>query len=507
MTDGVDVIDNDEEVIGDLELGLSDDTYIERESGSVTGIVDGGDGVDTLVFYGGLNPFKQIDGTQYINFEILEIRGNYGTSLTSIAGISEISVFDGTLVLRESALPGAAVNLQSDGDITLINSEIGDVTGDASDDTITLITDSAVGAISLAGGNDRVDLRDGFVLNGALDGGLGDDNLVFFISGDETFDLDVSPVSNFETVRIANEGSLTFSGTGALPSVTVDGGELVFGSPNVSVQSLFISDQFNNPIVTVAEGATLTTDITAEYSSILVDGELGGTVFVASTLELSLGPNAVLSSQFSGNANANLRLQVESDVVRNLDGDDFGIDVSSIQSFGDGEVTLDGTWNNITELLVNSGTTLLSETNEFAFVVPSGDPGSIFFRIFVEADALLISDMPVLEVNLLEIDGTFDTGPVSLGEASNDVVIGAAATVNGTIDAAGGANDRLTLELTPNDSVEDLDLQHFLNFEEATLRTNGDLTVLTSLEFDIARLQAFGGTLTIDIADLDARNL
>ena len=90
--DGIEIVDNSGQIIGSVELGGGNDAFTLRESGTVVGITDGQDGIDTLDFVFDVD--RTVDGADFQNFEtfskngtgILTAQGfwNFGSGTASI---------------------------------------------------------------------------------------------------------------------------------------------------------------------------------------------------------------------------------------------------------------------------------------------------------------------------------------------------------------------------------------------------------------------------------------
>ncbi|WP_141233554.1 autotransporter-associated beta strand repeat-containing protein, partial [Lysobacter antibioticus] len=120
--------------------------------------------------------------------------------------------------------------------------------GSGNDSMTVAGTVAGTGTIDLCGGDDRLTLQDGAVLNNAIDGGLGgNDSLVLDNAGQ--LDFDAGNTDGFELLRKTNTGTATLSGSQSFTGgTTIDGG------------TLDVDGALETPTVALADGATLNVD-------------------------------------------------------------------------------------------------------------------------------------------------------------------------------------------------------------------------------------------------------
>lgn len=177
-------------VEGAISLGAGDDRLV-LAGGTATDLIDGGAGIDTVVF-----EITQDTGNlpNVTNFESLDVSGNARLTI----GMNQD--FD-TVTLRNGA------------DLTLNegngNHHIGNIVGDDSAQSVILNT-ALTGGVSLGGGDDSLTMSLAGTLSGALDGGAGNDVLNLNLTGDSTI---AGGIASFETINVAGSSALTLGGT------------------------------------------------------------------------------------------------------------------------------------------------------------------------------------------------------------------------------------------------------------------------------------------------------
>ncbi len=78
---GNDEVTNEGVINGSVWLSQGNDTFTQRGSGTVSGVVDGGDDMDTLI--ADLSANQTMDGDQFDNFEKLQIKEGGGRTYHS----------------------------------------------------------------------------------------------------------------------------------------------------------------------------------------------------------------------------------------------------------------------------------------------------------------------------------------------------------------------------------------------------------------------------------------
>lgn len=177
-------------VDGKINLGAGNDRLV-LTGGTATGLIDGGDGIDTVAF-------EITEDTSNLpnvtNFESLDVSGNARLTLAMNQD------FD-TVTLRNGA------------DLTLNPGEgdhhIGNIIGDDSSQSVILNT-ALTGGVSLGGGDDSLTMSLNGLLSGALDGGAGNDVLNLNLTGDSKI---AGGITSFETINVAGGSTLTLGST------------------------------------------------------------------------------------------------------------------------------------------------------------------------------------------------------------------------------------------------------------------------------------------------------
>ncbi|MFC0203460.1 autotransporter domain-containing protein [Novosphingobium soli] len=338
-------------VQGAIDLGTGDDRLV-LQGGTATGLIDGGEGIDTVAF--------QIAGTvsglpDVINFESLDVAGE---GLLTIAAAQDFS----TITLRDGA------------DLTLTAGEgahtIGAIIGDDSAQTVTLRA-PLTGSVSLGGGDDLLDIELQGTLSGALDGGAGNDTLALQLTGAATI---AGGIANFETINVNGASPLTLGGTiGQGQTLNFDGGENTLIVAGGSIQGVanggagadtIAFDTAANQTSTLAGGhvvnfetllglgaGTLVVQGNAAFDTIAIEGNLvidegaqvtsGTTTMGAGNNVLTLEGNATLSGAIEGGEGTDrLVLFQNAQQVRKFSSVD-ATGFEEMESGGPGELVID----------------------------------------------------------------------------------------------------------------------------------------------------------------------
>ena len=191
--DGKDTFDNFGKVVGDINLGLGDDTYVARSGSSVTGEINGGvGGNDTVVF--NLNDGIGSLSEDYIDFESVGVYGPGTLKMNLTEDFNSIMLWEGA-------------NL----DLTSSGGTIGKIIGDRYAQTVT-IAGALTGGVELGDGDDTLNLTLGGVLSGQLDGGAGSNDVLNLTLTDASR---INGMLNFEVANVTSDGhALTLGGLG-----------------------------------------------------------------------------------------------------------------------------------------------------------------------------------------------------------------------------------------------------------------------------------------------------
>lgn len=207
---------------GNLELGV--DTELTSDAGIVftgtannrfalganavaNGLVDGGEGSDTLALLTVANSVRTVDMTNFRNFEAL-----------AASGAGEVRIAESMAFENGVRLEGGRLTIGAEAMLT------GSVTGQGGDDTLAVFG-ALSGSVDMGGGNDRLILADVDIISGAANGGEGMDTIEFRLNAPSTFDK--SGYDSFESLVLAG-GELTLNAnTDWAGALTVSSGRLI----------------------------------------------------------------------------------------------------------------------------------------------------------------------------------------------------------------------------------------------------------------------------------------
>ena len=222
-SDGVEVVENAGQIVGDVLLRGGDDTYRATDGGQVSGIVDGGGGNDTLIGGDGDDTLAGGGGVDVID-------GGSGNDTNSFQGInfgvtaslnSEVAVY----VTAGGVVVERFTNIEN-----LSGSEFNDrLTGDSNDNS--LAGNDGDDVLRGAGGNDNIsgDAGNDVVFAGSgndtISGGSGDDR-IFARNGND--DVDAGDGDDFviagggnDNIALGSGDDRVFAGSG---NDTIDAG-------------------------------------------------------------------------------------------------------------------------------------------------------------------------------------------------------------------------------------------------------------------------------------------
>ncbi|MDG2534224.1 hypothetical protein P6144_11230 [Sphingomonas sp. HITSZ_GF] len=177
-------------VEGNINLGAGDDRLV-LTGGTATGLIDGGDGSDTVAFE---ITQDSSDLPNVTNFESLDISGNARLTLAMDQDFDTVTLRNGAdLTLN----PGSG------------DHHIGNIIGDDNSQSVILNT-ALTGGVSLGGGDDSLTMSLNGLLSGGLDGGAGNDVLNLNLTGDSKI---AEGITSFETINVAGGSTLTLGAT------------------------------------------------------------------------------------------------------------------------------------------------------------------------------------------------------------------------------------------------------------------------------------------------------
>ncbi|WP_363799607.1 autotransporter-associated beta strand repeat-containing protein [Lysobacter firmicutimachus] len=503
---------------GVFALGDGDDTLTIHEATNIIGTVSAGAGndtfdthIDTVADLGAVQGFETLSKT---GSGVLNINGPMSSDFTAVtvaAGTLNIAAGGSVVPAPGNALDTVVAN----GATLVVDGSYG--CGSGNDSMTVAGTVAGTGTIDLCGGDDRLTLQDGAVLNNAIDGGLGgNDSLVLDNAGQ--LDFDAGNTDGFELLRKTNTGTATLSGSQSFTGgTTIDGG------------TLDVDGALETPTVALADGATLN-----------VDGAVQAGVGSAAALSGDAGINTVRVGA-GGTLLANADLGAGNDVLDVLGTLDTG---GGVFALGDGDDnfvvhdgtvvigTIDGGAGADTRTYDIDTSADLGALQNFEGVTKSGTgvlnitgPGATDLqdvqvlegRLDVHAGASIVAsagsslNAVVAAGATLNVDGAFgcgsqaDTlsvsgtvsgsGSVNLCGGDDTLTLGDGADIAGLLNPIDGdaGDDRVVLD---NAGLLTLDSGDIANFE-ALQKDNGGEAVLTGAHGFGSGTALNGGTLTV----------
>ncbi len=410
-------------VEGNIDLGAGNDRLV-LAGGTVTGLIDGGEGIDTVAFE---ITQDTSDLPNVVNFESLDVSGNARLTI----GMNQD--FD-TVTLRNGA------------DLTVNpgmgDHHIGNIIGDDSAQSVILNT-ALTGGVSLGGGDDTLTMILNGTLSGMLDGGAGNDVLNLNLTGDSRI---AGGITSFETINVAGGASLTLGGTIAADQtlnfdehdnqLIVDGGSILGTVNGGAGHDALVFNTLADQTATLATARILNfEDILARGAgNLAISGNGSYQTISVEQGDLTIAAGSAISAeQISfGVANNVLTLSSRATLSGAIDGGD-GID----------RLVLNQAVNTVRQL---------SSVNATGFEqLESGDAGELIVdrdaqfdtvdlfgaRLTVAAGSTLTT--PALTgndgANNLNVQGTL-AGNVALGAGDDRLTLGRANAITGT--ASGG---------------------------------------------------------------------
>ncbi|MGN7919686.1 autotransporter-associated beta strand repeat-containing protein, partial [Lysobacter sp. 22409] len=503
---------------GVFALGDGDDTLTIHENTNIIGTVSAGAGndtfdthIDTVADLGAVQGFETLSKT---GSGVLNINGPMSSDFTAVtvaAGTLNIAAAGSVVPAPGSTLDTTVAN----GATLVVDGSYGCGGGN---DTMTVAgTVAGTGTIDLCGGDDRLTLQDGAVLNNAIDGGLGgNDSLVLDNAGQ--LDFDAGNTDGFELLQKTNTGTATLTGSQSFAGgATIDGG------------TLDVDGTLETPTVALVDGTTLN-----------VDGTVQAGAGSAAALTGDAGINTVRVGA-SGTLLANGDLGAGNDVLDVLGTFDTGGGVFALGDGDDNFVVHDGTVvigtidggagvdtrtydiNTSADLgalqnfegVTKSGTGVLNITGPGATDLQ--DVQVLEGRLDVHAGASIVAsagsslNAVVAAGATLNVDGAFgcgsqaDTlsvsgtvsgsGSVNLCGGDDTLMLGDGADIAGLLNPIDGdaGDDRVVLD---NAGLLTLDGGDIANFE-ALQKDNGGEALLTGAHGFSSGTALNGGTLTV----------
>lgn len=303
---GNDYVENRGRIEGDVFLGSGDDTFLHLASAVLVGTVDAGEGDDSLIIdaTGG----GAVNGDQFVNFNRFSQIGEGSVAYSGNFRFDTIDLSGGTVRV------GAGETLSSASAVA--------VTGGNGSETV-LNDGTIAGSLDLAGGSDRVVNRgtilgsvllgsgnDQFVdhagsrVDGAVDGGAGNDLYTVMLTGDRS---GIGQRTSFERLSVEGNGSLTLTLDQDFEAVSLAGTGLN---------------------LTLAEYGIGSVTGTGAAETLTVDGDLASVALGAGDDALSIGTTTAAGRYDGGAGNDLLRFTATGPVV--LSGNATGFEQLSL---------------------------------------------------------------------------------------------------------------------------------------------------------------------------------
>lgn len=455
---GDDRLENYGSITGRVDLGDGNDTFVQWVGGSMTGVVDGGWGLDTLTIdsTGG----GRITGAQFLNFERFTQIGDGGIVYAGVFSADTIRLEGGSAIVEAgtSVSTSGYVTVFSGGDGSEHVDNAGRIAGSISlgGGTDTVVNRGIItGAVALGAGDDVFTEGAGSSVTRGVDGGAGEDTYIVELAGDRT---GIGARTNFERLGVQGSGRLTLALDQSWSQVSLDGASLDMVGGGYAVGSVTGGDKaeavsFDGEIATVSLGG-------GDDSLTLGATVIGG---------LKSGGAGVDLLRFTATSPVTLTGQVSGFETIRLDGGALSVAGSlgaagDVMSFGDGGQTLSilagGVLNGTVDLGAGDDVLNLAAGGTLAGAVLGG-AGSDRVSIDLISDLSLRGDQ-LQQFEILEVTGTgalnftggaakFDrliTSSLTLSIASgsslsaSDVTLGAAAN---TVTVDGAFQGRLDL--------------------------------------------------------------
>ncbi len=219
LADGDDALENSGRIDGDVTLGAGSDTLVLLTGSTVDGVIDGGDGLDTVTLRGTSVTATQAQTiAEATNFESLEVAQGYWTAAQAVGAFDQVTIgANGILAVHELVTPAGSDSPIVTGSIVNNGLLVLDF------DSTETLTDfdglaiSGAGGVRLEGeGVFHVEGSDltytgtttvangGLVLTGTLGGGVA-------TSGDGTFTLGDGGTTGDFSGDLVNDGRFVFN--------------------------------------------------------------------------------------------------------------------------------------------------------------------------------------------------------------------------------------------------------------------------------------------------------
>ena len=205
-------------IAGTVAFGTGADR-MEVHSGTITGSINQGAGVDTFIMSGGvvqaLNQGDQLDTAVISGGTIIGVfaNGDFVTITGGTIGAVDLNVANNVFTMSGGTILGDVTAEQNNDTFTLTGGSIGGVVdlGSGTDKLTWSDGGTIAGAIILGAGNDTATLRNltsANLIMPSMDGGTGTDILTF----DNVVTAGIGRFVNWETINLTNATRLTLDG-------------------------------------------------------------------------------------------------------------------------------------------------------------------------------------------------------------------------------------------------------------------------------------------------------
>ncbi|WBO20706.1 autotransporter outer membrane beta-barrel domain-containing protein [Sphingomonas abietis] len=335
---GNDTVENRGTIAGDVFLGAGDDSFLEQASATVTGTVDGGEGLNSLIIdaSGG----GTVNGDQFVNFQRFNQVGNGNVIYTGNFHSDTIGVTGGSLTVAAGQTlgsDGATTITGSDAAETVVNN--GTITGSVAlgGGNDLLVNNGAIsGSVSLGDGDDQFVEGVGSSVAGTVDGGAGNDLYTVVLAGNRT---GIGQRTGFERLALQGSGTLSLVLDQNFQSIALGGNSLNLSLGGHSV-------------------GTVTGTDAAE--TLVVDGDIANVSLGGGDDTLALGTTHAAGSYDGGTGNNTLRFTATAPVSLSGTATNFGT------------VLLAGNALTVTGTLGSPGTTLSFGAGDQSLTVANG---------------------------------------------------------------------------------------------------------------------------------------
>ncbi|MET0376887.1 MAG: autotransporter domain-containing protein, partial [Rhizorhabdus sp.] len=206
---GGDVIENAGVIDGDVYLRSGNDRFVQRAGGTVTGLIDGGDGLDALVIDS--TGDGAVAAMRYVDFESIMQTGSGNVTYSGAFAADTIGVDGGTATIAAGSSVSAAGPFTftgGDSNETIVNDGIiaGGITLAGGDDAV-VNRGMILGPVTLGDGTDSFTEAAGSTATG-VDGGDGVDTYIADLAGDRS---GLGSRTGFERLGITGTGTLSLT--------------------------------------------------------------------------------------------------------------------------------------------------------------------------------------------------------------------------------------------------------------------------------------------------------